>query len=80
MVSRSDHSSSRGQVLGLNTDSLVFLKAFSIMMIGVKNCPKETFHTILSLSCAFPGTKISDWENYNLSRSKNGVFRNNLCF
>lgn len=43
MVSRCDHSSSRGQVLGLNTESLVCLKPCSIMMIGVKTVDWEVW-------------------------------------
>ena len=70
-------------MLGPNTESLVFLKPLSIVMIRVKTVEKslkETFHTMISLSCSFSETKISDCKNKGLPRYTDEILRDDLCF
>lgn len=80
MVSRSDHSSSGGQVLGLNTEPSVFLRPLSTMMMRVKK-PwaeknlKENFYTMFSLFYSYSGTEIPDWENKSLPKYKDEILR-----
>lgn len=69
------------KVLGLNTESLVFLKSLSIMT-GVKTVDWGKFERNLSYNIFivffffFPsGTKIPDWKSESLPRYKDEVLR-----